>query len=598
MGDELDILSQEGITLPGQTDILSMEGIENPNASFLGQSEALDWAAGLPETALAFGTALPAMAAGGIYGLAKGAVTGDPREIAMGSMEATEALRYKPMSVYGQNNMAAFEELLKPYEEAKIESGRMLGDRFSDNPFVAGTLDQTFNIAETLLTMKAGQAAFQRSQQRIAEAPKVLSPQEIKQITLQEGLAHESLYDVQLATEPYVAVLPDGTKVTTGKKGDLIPDDKGKALYEQYGIPQGDIAFFKISGANDLEIMRQMLDIYRGNRETTSGALNGRYIDPIGEVIASQVEYLDNIRRTNGKALDKLVEGKMGQRTINVMPIMNQWLAQVIKSLNIKNVSVKEGMYKLDYNNSLLEGNNASQAAINRVVARLNQGEFTAKDLHFLKKYVDENIDWSKPGRAGEQGGISTSTENLFKTLRGQINAALQAEYPQYGRINGTLEKIYTALTPLNSALTKEYNLLDPAAVRQLAIAMRRISSNAKSGASIDEGITLLNNLVNELGGEFSVDPKTLQNFAQIVEKRFGSEAENSLMGTLDKANRQSAADVAGAALAGLATGGKSSMLRGIKNIWVGKEASDKQALAALRAYLIDQKKKAQQRGQ
>lgn len=606
MEQEDDILTQLGIDVPTDgpqpaQDILDELNIASPNEPYLAKSPTLDALMGVPETALAMGTALPAMGASGLYGLAKGAVTGDPREIALGSMEGMSNLMYQPASATARNNLRLFQQFLTPYEEAKTAASGLISgeaERFTDNPFVLGTLDQSFNIVEMMLGGAAWQAGLNKVKTRVENSGKALNPDEIRQIMLEEGHPHESLYDVQL-TKPgeKVKYIDDNgdvaTKVATAVE--MVPDLDGVSLVTDYRLPEAAVSFLKTAGPEELEYMRQMLDVYRGTKEAQYGSGTARYIDIIGERLADRISFLDNVYKVNGSRLNKLIETKMGNKVMNVNNIMNQWLTQLIKEMNIKHVKYNDqGKITIDYNGSLLEGNNASQSAINRVVSRLNEGTFTARDLHFLKKYIDENIDWSKPGRAGDQGGVSQSTENMFKVLRGQVNEALRKEIPQYGRVNDTMSQIIETLVPFNQALTKEFNLLDPGGIKQLGLGMRRISSNAKSGVTMREGLESLLELTDRLSkGSFRDNPAELQKFANIVERRFGSDAENSIGGIFGKESERVAARVAEAGADALTGNAMAAALKGVKNLMTTGEKSDAQALTALRSYLIELQKKA-----
>lgn len=603
-----DILDKLGLGGPQPTsgqsgrpkDILDTIGVEGPYDQFLGKNPAIDTLAGMGETAYGMTMGLPVAAASGLYGIGKGVATGSLENVFRGAQEASDVLTWQPRTATAKYNYQMLAELLKPYTDIKEGAGKFLGS-VTDNPFLGGTLEAAPNIAETFLPLKAAQLKLGSVKTKLDSAGRVLTPEEIEQIAFEEGLPVEAMYDKkpQSFTEVVIAGYDESgepMRVSPAKAGEprkYVPDPEGKSLFEDYNIPKSSVSFLKLSTLDDLELMRNMFDTYRSQRMAKRPGENNRYIDVIGETLANRIEYLGNIRRARGSQLDKLLQSpRMGQTVIDIGPEMGQWIAEAKQALNLKGISRGDGSLVFDYRGSVLENSPAAQKAINNILGSLRDGQFTAKDLHFLKKIIDEEISPSVSPQAG-QGGVGGNVERLFTNLRSRVNDRLAAEIPAYGEINGQISEIIGVLEPLVNTVGKRIDLTTPEGVKQLALAMRRISSNAKSGVTLREAIPGLVEYVNKLApNAFKDNPLFLQEFANILEKRFGSDVANSIGGIMEKTQARSAANVADVALEGMVTQGTSpglvsGALKGIKNIAVGTEKSDAQAMAALRQYMV-----------
>lgn len=607
--EEDDILSQLGVPMPQtqvstgrpKPDIFDELGIPGPNDEFAGKSGGLDTILGMAETGYGMAMGLPVAAASGLYGLGKGAATGSLENVFRGAEEAKDFLTWEPRTATAKYNYQVLAEIMKPYEDLKRGSGELLGS-VTDNPFLGGTLEGLPNIMEFALGARAGQLKMNRVKDRLDSAGKVLSPEEIQQIAFEEGLPVEDMYDKKVASfvdDTVTEVMDDGTVIgvgpaRVGKMRPLVPDNTGKILHDQYNIPKGDVTFIKLSTVDDLEYMREMFNIYRGQRLAPRGSQTSRYIDPIGETLANRIEYLGNIRRARGSQLDKLIQSpRMAQTVIDIGPEMGQWVSEVMKTFNLKQRPIGgDGAYRFDFTGSVLENNPGAQKVINNVLGSLRTGEFTARDLHFLKKTIDEEINPSVSPQ-GSQGGAQGQIKRVFESLRGSVNGRLSETIPAYGEINGQISEIIGVLEPLVNTVGKTIDLTSPEGVKQLALAMRRISSNAKSGVTLREAMPQLIEYVEGIApGAFKDNPLHLQKFAEILEGRFGSDVKNSIGGIMEKTQQGTAAAVAGSALEGMATGGVtapvvvSSGLKGVKNIFRNKEKSDAEAMAVLMQYI------------
>lgn len=607
MADILDTLGLEGPKpTSGQSgrprDILDTIGVGGPNDEFLGSNPYLDTVAGFGETAYGMAMGLPVAAVSGLYGLGKGAATGSLENVFRGAQEASDFLTWEPRTATAKYNYQVLADIMKltGYPQAKEGVGKVLGS-VTDNPFLGGTLEAAPNVLEFALGARAGQLKLQNIKKRLDVAPYVLSPEEIEQIAFEEGLPVEAMYDKKpqsFTQQTFAGYDESGEPIiappaAVGKPRGYVPDPLGKALHEEYNIPKSSVAFLKLSTVDDLELMRQMFDTYRSQRVARRPGEPNRYIDVIGETLASRIEYLGNIRRARGTQLDKLIQSpRMGQTEINIGPEMGQWIAQAKQTLNLKGVSRGGGSLVFDYRGSVIENSPAAQKAINNILGSLRDGKFTAKDLHYLKKIIDEEISPSVSPQAG-QGGVGGSIERLFVDLRGRVNDRLSQEIPVYGEINGQISEIISVLEPLVNTVGKKIDLTSPEGVKQLALAMRRISSNAKSGVTLREAMPMLIDYVNKLApGSFRDNPMFLQEFANILEQRFGSDVANSIGGIMEKTQARSAANVADVALEGMVTQGATpglatGALRGVKNIFVGTEKSDLQAMAAMRDFIV-----------
>lgn len=501
-------------------------------------SPLADVAAGVPETALSMATGVGAAIGSGYAGLYQLGM-GRPDRVTE-TIESTMAdLTYNPRSQSGKYIQGLIAEVLMPFDTGKNIAANTVYD-VTDNPFIAAQFRGGLDVMETILGFK-GMMKVPELTRRVGSITRGTTPtrQEVAAVALDEGLPVEDAYNIKVSPSETPGGLPK-----------IREDSRGAALHTNHGLSKSDVSFLKTLNTEELATAKQMLKIYRGQRFTNDPKSTNRYIDPVGESVATRVEALMNVRRARGKQLERLVQSpEFGSRSINIGQGLGQWVNEAMKTFNLKVIANPEGGFTFDYSRSPLKNNPSAQRAIGNILESINSGEFTAKDLHFVKGLIDEEITPSASPQ-GSQGGVKGKLSQSFMALRSIINDSIGQVIPEYARINGDISEIIDILEPVVSATGKSIDLSSKEGAKQLALAIRRISSNAKVGVVMRENLPQLMELVDKhFKGVFKDDPRMLQTFASILESRYGSDVAHSLGGIVDASNERLAMDAAGLAV-------------------------------------------------
>jgi len=228
----------------------------------------------------------------------------------------------------------------------------------------------------------------------------------------------------------------------------------------------------------------------------------------VGKPTVSRLKNIDNQVKGYAVQLDKIATGLKGQVVKN-----NTGIYKAVQD-GLDSMGITVNKKGLNFKGSNLEGIGGSGKIIDNVVKRIGEAK-DAFDLHRLKKFIDENVNYGK-----RVEGISGEAERLLKTWRKAIDDTLDNQFPEYNKVN---TKLAERIQPLNNLkdLLKNADGLDADLLAQKAgILARRITSAAPSNPAIRQILRDIDKFTSTTGKTL-LSVERLQDFYNILNKYY-----------------------------------------------------------------------------
>jgi len=301
------------------------------------------------------------------------------------------------------------------------------------------------------------------------------------------------------------------SRIGTNIKAVQVTEQAIKALPEvaQKSVRQGvdidDIS--KVLTTNAVQ-KPALSKLYTLTKDFVSGKNKNNPIEAVGKPVVKRFDTLKGQTAKLGNQLDDVAEGLVGKE---------------VKGRDLIIVSVDETLAKLriskiddgiDFKGSNLEGLGANEKIISNIYKRL-QESVDANDLHRLKKYIDNNVDFGKTS-----GGFTGEAESLIKGWRKIIDDTLDTEFPNYNKVN---KELALRLKPINDfkRIMGQITGLDEDLMNMSAgMLMRRIASNVRSNPQLRQVLRDLDN-ATKVKGKLSLNIEGLVDFYSTLEKYF-----------------------------------------------------------------------------
>jgi hypothetical protein len=330
--------------------------------------------------------------------------------------------------------------------------------------------------------------------------------------------------------------------------GRLTKDKPAQELIKS-GFDEGTTALIKGSGATDRQVMREAVSILEKGRLDKKFSITNRPTDAIGDSLNKKVQFLANKNREAAKQLEGVALELKGT-PVDARNTFRAFVDDLSEQLGVK---MEFG--KPSFAGSNIEDIAPAEKLVSKVVARINKigtkdGQMDAYDMHKLKKFIDEQVNYAKQGE-----GLGGKTESVIKNLRKLVDGQLDETFPRYDAVNTQFSQTKTGLDNFFNTAGSKLTADTPNIEKQLGTLTRRITSNAQSRTAVLNELTEIQKLANKMGGNFKDDIVTQVAFADELEKIFGSFASTSLGGATERASSaaaQGAVDVlAGGSLVG-----------------------------------------------
>ena len=318
--------------------------------------------------------------------------------------------------------------------------------------------------------------------------------------------------------------MPDSrvAKYTLDGQGKVARDPFAIEAIKQ-GMDEGTVATIKGASSADRIKASKALDILvKGRTDPRYRALN-RPSDVIGESVMERFKVVQKANQTAAKSLDSAAKGLQGQK-IDPTPAVQSFM----DDLSDLGVSIKGG--KAQFKGSDLEGLDAPQKVINNIVKRMTEVSDDGYELHRLKRFIDENVQYGKTG-----DGLTGRTEGILKGLRRNIDSLLDNASTEYNTTNTIYANTRDAIDDFATAAGSKFSAKDPNANARIGTLARRILSNAQSRTDVINSLQKLQDVAEQYGGKFSDDVVTQTVFINDLERMFGTQAPTSLAGEVTK---------------------------------------------------------------
>lgn len=311
-------------------------------------------------------------------------------------------------------------------------------------------------------------------------------------------------------------------------KGKIVGDKAAEEAINQ-GYDKGIVQVAKAASNRDRSAMLRMVNILeKGKNNSRYGAIN-RPADVAGDSLAKRVKFIVQTNKQAGRSVDIAARGLKGQE-VDYQPAVRSFLTK----LDDFGVKFDPATQKVNFTGSDFEKIPGAERAIRNLVNRMrNTNTPDAYDVHRLKKFIDNNVEYGK-----NSGGSVGQAESLMKQLRADLDSALDGKFPQYDKANTAYSETKTALDAFQKAVGKTIKFDAPNLDKALGTSSRRFLSNVQSRTGLINALDDLEKIATKNGAKFDDDVITQALFADELDSVFGAAAKTSLQGDAQKATR------------------------------------------------------------
>lgn len=457
-------------------------------------------------------TATAAEPIAGIAGLAQSLNPLAPEGAGAETVEQVrEALTFDPRSEQAQVDQVAFAEMMRPVAEW-IDKARM-----GDEALEAGMPPAVAAAYEAFPEAVGGMLA-------IAGLPSVrgtLAPSAPTRIKPKNA---EQIADIMTGKEPAARFKLAGQSV---KKNRLGRDAISRGWDE--------LAVAKVSSLKGSEKPIYQRMVNKAKDYFREFSPSGRPSDVVGTEVAKRLRYLADLKETNGKRLNKIVNGPMGRKQVDIDDFVGEFL---------QDMSELGGRF--DRNGKLVFSTESrlfqqpgNQKALSGLFERLKiSGNPTAKQIHETKQWIDEFIDYGKSPTKTD-AGISKTVERLLKGYRGKLNDKLRVD-EKYARANDIFSDAAGALTDMQKAIGPSVDILDDPAFKAIGQKMRTFLSNNANRVKVEAAVGEMQAIANKWGGKFpDHDIAAQMKFINEMERLWGAFTDTSFKAEIGQAGQR-----------------------------------------------------------
>jgi hypothetical protein len=395
--------------------------------------------------------------------------------------QTREALTYKPRTEQAQVDQAQFAQMMQPVADFIAEA--RLGDEALEAglpPSVAAAYEAFPEVVTSMLTF-AGLPSVRGAP--LKSAPLRIKPKDLQQAS--DIMAGKRAAATQKLGE---SRLSPGTAAVV----------KNKAGSAAISTGWDELAVAKVSSLLKSEkgIYRRMLNEAKEFFDDFSP--KGRPSDVVGAEIAQRLKYLHKVKADNGKKLGDIIKGSFGRQKVDIDDFVGDFL---------QDVSELGG--RIDKNGRLVFGTESrlfqmggSQTALSGLFEKIKiSGSPTAKQVHEIKGWIDEFIDYGKSPTKTD-AGVSENVERLLKGYRRKLNDVLRIN-KDYAEANDIFSDSTGALTDMQKAMGPSIDILEDAAIPLLGQKMRTFLSNNANRIKTEVAVGEVQAIANKWGGKF-----------------------------------------------------------------------------------------------
>ena len=347
-------------------------------------------------------------------------------------------------------------------------------------------------------------------------------------------------------------------KIRLDKAGNIVDDDLG-ILAAKHGFDQGDIAAVKSANMPTRAAEKEMLTMQRAILANKSNVDRFRPSDRVGDSVKERIDFVSNEARRLSKQLDKMAskeltvsgrnligDGKNRLKGLEIDPTaIEKTVFDELDRLGIEGLgdmisgqgpNVTDAVLgKTFFDGSKIAVDKTSQRIIKDVFKLLKHnpdGPIDALKAHNVKRQIDSLIDFNKKSSQG----LTEEGRRFAKAVRHSMNESVRKVSPKYAKINDDLSMSLQALNDIENSVGRRIDLFDKGANQAMGTEMRKLLSNYGTRQTLNNSLNGIDDAARALGGSFGTDFRELNRFANVLDRRFGSVAENSFKGNIDAA--------------------------------------------------------------
>lgn len=501
------------------------------------------------EPALTMLSGAGAEIAGGLTGLATQRITGDLGAANYVQDAVRDKLTYQPRTQAGQQGLMDLSYAVEPITRAHENLGNRLGDKAFDltgSPGVAAAFKTLPDGILTIGGMMNAPTATATGRGLLATGRQMIPQAQQKRqaaLNIQQGVPDVDTARYTLIPEPESEL---GQAFQLG--GPKVKGDPFASAALKQGYDESVLAAIKMASRADKDRMLEMLDILEKGKRNKRYQGEFRPTDVAGDALESSVKAIVQARKNAGSQIDSIAKEQLKGQPVDFNPSVSEF-AKGLQDMGIEiKVNRQTGKVELDFSDSDIEGMQGFQNSINRLWTRMRDTRSPdAYDVHRLKRYIDQNVDYG----TSTAEGMSAKIEILMKDLRRNMDSALDGLFPDYDEVNTVYSETTQAIKDLQKGVGPSINLSSPNADKALGTSLRKLMSNYSSRTNLMDAIKVVDDAATKHGGfgqsllpgatTGKTDLYNLTLFANELDRMFGTPATNSFMGQTEQAATRAA---------------------------------------------------------
>jgi hypothetical protein len=527
---------------------------------------AFDMAAGTADLALGAGYGMGKEAISGLAGLAMAPNGQGAGAQTVESMQA--AIPDYSVSRQGQEIMGAisqkYQDIAPEYLQGIVTDVMQLGESIGNktleatgSPLLATGAQMIPAALEAATGIGGGKQVARQLGDMPVNTPTLPSPQRAmieatEALPAPSEIAGKALAKTQQTLRPSKKVIREAIESNSGDKigagydvtpyGAVVENPLEQAALAQ-GFDQDFIGALKNATPKDRAAMLEMTAIRKRGTENYMEKIQNRPAKVAGNSLLERYNIIRKANRQAGKDVDKTSRNLVG-KAVETDELMESFSDALGDKLKVR--LTPEG--GIDFKDSIIEKNPAAVRALTDLVDLMGRGSrggmLDADRLHFMKKYIDDNVTFGKA-----KDGLAGDTERIMKDLRYDINQAIRDVDPDYAAANDAYSETIGALDEFQSLMGNKVDLSGVNAGESVGRNLRKVMSNYNTRENLLDSITTIENLAVKHGGEFNDNIILQAGYAQKLDDMFGAVADTSLRGAAGGAIRDTVrGDLLGAA--------------------------------------------------
>lgn len=336
--------------------------------------------------------------------------------------------------------------------------------------------------------------------------------------------------------------------------GNVIKDTAQRAAQWQ-GFEPGFTAWARSANPDTRRKMTAMLDIVDQAKKNWRSGLDARPLNVLGDSVLNRIKVVREANRVAGVRLDGVADALKGEQ-VEISPAVGKFL-HTLEEMGMK---YNPSTNTLD----LIQGSATQdmpkvQKEAARILKRLRttrqEGVLDGFDVHVMKKWIDNNVDYAKSGKG--KSGMIGSLDRAIKGLRHDLDGVLDTQFPEYNKVNTQYAETRGALDEVQDIAGKKFDPTDDSAALTMGSLTRRFLSNAQSNGYLRDSVARLDETARKyiapgtdlvpykpIQARSGVTPAMLEDddliglagYADELDKVFGPASKTSLFGDVDKA--------------------------------------------------------------